>query len=186
MDQNKTHELTLKKLEKIFKSQYDQLCIFAYKYVNDMDRCKDLVQDVFVNVLESKVCFESEDKIEGYFYRAVKNKCIDFKRSKYDKDVEVYSSEDFETLRTENYLLSEAFTTEISNAYERQQKSSNFVERALRSLPTKCAEVMKLSIEDYSNKEIADDMNISLNTVKDHKKVAYKKLRKTLSYLRFK
>ena len=43
---------------------------------------------------------------------------------------------------------------------------------------------MRLSLESYTNKDIADEMDISVNTVKDHKKKAYKKLRKMLSYLR--
>jgi RNA polymerase sigma-70 factor (ECF subfamily) len=44
--------------------------------------------------------------------------------------------------------------------------------------------VIRLSIKDYTNDEIAKALSISVNTVKDHKKVAYRKLRKLLGFLR--
>ncbi|AUP81263.1 RNA polymerase sigma-70 factor [Flavivirga eckloniae] len=173
MNQNKAHKLTLKELEKIFNSEYKKLCLLAYGFINDLDLSKDIVQDVFTKVLEKRVPLKNKDNIEGYFYTAVKNKCLDFKRSKYAKDVKTYSSEDLEVLQKENYLISEIITLETSEV----------VERAIESLPDKCAEVIKLSIENYKNHEIAEEMNISINTVKDHKKKAYEKLRKILSCL---
>lgn len=176
MDQNKAHELTLKEFEKIFNRLYESLCLFAYKYVNDLERSKDIVQDVFIKVWEDRVLFKNKDKIEGFFYTAVKNKSLDFVRSKYARDVEAYPSEEMETLQTENYFLSEAIIIEASDVFE----------RALKLLPNKCAEAIRLSIENYTNKEIAEEMSISVYTVKEYKKRAYKKLRKTLGYLRIK
>ncbi|GAA3613131.1 RNA polymerase sigma-70 factor [Flavivirga amylovorans] len=173
MDQNKTHELTMKEFENIFNRLYESLCLIANKYVNDLDLSEDIVQDVFIKAWENKVPFKNKNKIEGFFYTAVKNKSLDFLRSKYAKDVETYSSEGLETLQTERYFLRESVIIE----------TSSLVERALELLPDKCAEAMRLSIESYTNKEIADEMDISVNTVKDHKKVAYKKLRKMSGYL---
>lgn len=174
MDQNKARELTLKEFEKIFNHLYDSLCLFAYKYVNDLDLSEDIVQDVFIKIWENKVSFSDKDKIVGLFYTAVKNKSLDFLRSKYAKDVKAYSSQDLETLQTESYFLSEAIIIETSDV----------IERTIKSLPNKCAEVMRLGIENYTNKEIAEEMNISIYTVKEYKKMAYQKFRKTLGYLR--
>lgn len=176
MDQNKTHELTLKEFEDIFNRLYEALCLFAHKYVKDLDRSEDIVQEVFIKVWEDKVPFKNKDKIEGFFYTVVKNKSLDFLRSKYAKDVEAYPLEDMETLQKESYFLREAIVIE----------SSNLVERVLKLLPNKCAEAMRLSIESYTNKEIAEEMNISVYTVKEYKKTAYEKLRKSLGYLRVK
>ncbi|GAA3622264.1 RNA polymerase sigma-70 factor [Flavivirga jejuensis] len=176
MDQNKAHELTLKEFENIFNRLYDSLCLFANKYVNDLNLSEDIVQNVFIKVWEDKVFFHDKDKIVGFLYTAVKNKSLDFLRSKYAKYVKAYSLEDLETLQTENYFISEAIILE----------TSDIIERTIKSLPNKCAEVMRLSIENYANKEIAKKMNISVYTVKEYKKIAYQELRKTLGYLRIK
>ncbi|AUP78043.1 RNA polymerase sigma-70 factor [Flavivirga eckloniae] len=176
MDQNKLRKLTSKEFEEIFNRLYDSLCLFAHKYVNDLGVSEDIVQNVFIKVWEDKVVFRDEDRIVGFFYTAVKNKSLDYLRSKYAKDVKAYTSEDLETLQTENYFLSEAILIETSDV----------IEKTMKSLPNKCAEAMRLSIENYTNKEIAEEMNISIYTVKEYKKMAYQKFRKALSYLRIK
>jgi DNA-binding NarL/FixJ family response regulator len=61
--------------------------------------------------------------------------------------------------------------------------SSRESPEAIRTLPDKAAQVIRLSIKDYTNDEIAKALSISVNTVKDHKKVAYRKLRKFLGFL---
>ncbi|GAA3613138.1 RNA polymerase sigma-70 factor [Flavivirga amylovorans] len=176
MDQNKTRQLTLKEFENIFNRLYDSLCLFAYKYVNDLDLSEDIVQNVFIKVWEDKVSFRDQDKVVGFFYTAVKNRALDFLRSKYAKDVKAYPSQDIETLQTEHYFLSEAIVLETSDV----------IERTIQLLPNKCAEVIRLSLEGFTNKEIAEEMNISIYTVKEYKKNAYQKFRETLSYLRIK
>ncbi|AUP78042.1 sigma-70 family RNA polymerase sigma factor [Flavivirga eckloniae] len=174
MDQNKTYKLTLKEFEKVFKRLYEPFCLLAYKYIKDLDQAKDIVQEVFVKVWEKKVPFENEDKIEGYIYKMVINKAIDFLRSKDVKYFETHSLEKLKTLQKENYFPWEDVIT----------VSSDLIESALKSLPNKQEEVMRLSIEDYKNKEIAEKMSIAVNTVKGYKKEAYKTLRKTFSYIR--
>ncbi|MDO5970414.1 sigma-70 family RNA polymerase sigma factor [Flavivirga aquimarina] len=186
MNQNKAQELTIKEFENIFNRLYDRLCIFAYGYVNDLDLSKDIVQEVFTKVWEDKILFENKDRIERFFYKAVKNKSIDFLRSKRAKDVKPYPLEGLETLLMESYFLSEVIMIETSDAYESEIELPNFIERAVKLLPNKYAETIRLSIKNYTNKEIAKEMNISIHTVKDYKKESYKKLRKTLSFLRVK
>ena len=79
-----------------------------------------------------------------------------------------------EAYDTEEYLMSEAVIVE----------TTIIIENAIRTLPEKAAQVIRLSIKDYTNDEIAKALSISINTVKDHKKVAYRKLRKLLGFLR--
>ncbi|GAA3622272.1 sigma-70 family RNA polymerase sigma factor [Flavivirga jejuensis] len=174
MDQSKEYELTLKEYENFFNRRYKSLCLFANEYVNDLDDSEDIVQNVFIKVWEDKVSFKSKDKIESFFYTAVKNKSLDFLRSKYVKNVNTYPLEDLEALQTENYNLPEAVILE----------TSDIIERELKALPSKAAKAIRLSIENYKNKEIAEEMNISIHTVKSYKKESYQKLRKTLSFLR--
>ena len=51
----------------------------------------------------------------------------------------------------------------------------------MNSLPGKCREIfLKSKIEGKKQKEIAEEMNISINTVETQMGIAYKKLRSEL------
>lgn len=167
-------EPTLKDYNKLFKSLYPQLCVFAYKYLNDLEISKDIVQEVFIKVWEDKTAFEDEDHTTGYFYKAVRNKCLNDLKSKRHLLTERYGEQNIETYETEEFLMSEAVVVE----------TTVIIEKAIKELPNKAAQVIRLSIKDYTNDEIAKKLSISVNTVKDHKKVAYRKLRNLLGFLR--
>ena len=89
---------------------------------------------------------------------------------------ERYELANLEAYETEEYYMSEAVVIETTAV----------IDKAISKLPEKAAQVIRLSIEDYTNNQIADELSISINTVKDHKKVAYRKLRGFLSLLTIK
>tara|TARA_R110002049_G_scaffold138053_1_gene298062 strand:- start:257 stop:784 length:528 start_codon:yes stop_codon:yes gene_type:complete len=165
--------LSLREFEKIFERLYDRLCFFANKYVKDVDHSEDIVQDVFIKVWEKKLSFENQNKTDGFFYTAVRNKCLDFLRTTYAKDFKAYPTEELEILQTDTYFMFKVVQTE----------TSALIEEAINSLPDQIAKVIRFSLENCTNKEIAEKMNISVNTVKSYKKNAYIKFRKTLGHL---
>ena len=151
----------------LFKSLYPQLCVLAYRYLNDLELSKDLVQGVFLKVWEDNVPFVNENHITGYFYKTVKDTCMEYLKSKNHKGAGV------EPTDAEALFMSEAVVIETTAV----------IENALKTLPDKEAEVMRLSIEDYTNNEIAEQLAVSVHTVKDYKKAAQLKLGKLLSFL---
>ena len=170
------NEFTLKSYKTLFESLYPQLCVFAYKYLNDLEISKDIVQDVFLKVWEDEITFQNENHATGFFYKAVKNKSLNYLKSKQYKATESYELINPEAYETEEFYISEAVVIETTVV----------IENAIKTLPDKAAKVIRLSIEDYTNNEIAEQLSISVNTVKDHKKVAYRKLRDLLSFLTIK
>ena len=75
-----------------------------------------------------------------------------------------------EQLETEPFFLREVVILE----------TSKIIEEALKTLPTRCAQIIRLSIKNFSNAEIAEELNLSINTVKAQKKIAYKRLKTIL------
>ncbi|GAL63766.1 hypothetical protein JCM19300_2802 [Algibacter lectus] len=57
------------------------------------------------------------------------------------------------------------------------------LETAIKQLPKKSEAVIRLTLNAYTNKEIAEELSISKNTVKSQKRIAYKKLRHTIGSL---
>lgn len=170
--QGEKNELTLKDYKKIFESLYPQLCVFGYKYLNDLDLSKDIVQEVFIKVWEDQFTFKNENHIVSFFYIAVKNKCFNYLKSKQYKITKRLEREELELQEAESVFMPEAVAVE----------TTTIVKKAIDKLPSKAAQVIRLSIKDYTNSEIAEKLEISVNTVKDHKKVAYRKLRGDLAF----
>jgi RNA polymerase sigma-70 factor (ECF subfamily) len=75
-----------------------------------------------------------------------------------------------EDMETEPFYLREVVVLE----------THNIVEKAIKTLPKKCAQIIRLSINNFTNPEIATELGISINTVKAQKKIAYKKLKPIL------
>ena len=169
----KRKEFMLKSYKQLFESLYPKLCVFAYKYLKDLEISKDIVQDVFVKVWEDEITFQNKNHATGFFYKAVKNKCLNYLKSKQYKVTERYELKNLGTYETQEFYMPEAVVIETTAV----------IDKAVSKLSKKAAQIIRLSIEDYTNNQIADKLSISINTVKDHKKVAYKKLRVFLGFL---
>ncbi|WP_084399578.1 RNA polymerase sigma-70 factor [Pseudotamlana agarivorans] len=165
-----THTLSIKAYKNVFDSLYTSLCVFAKSYVNDIDIAKDLVQDVFIKVWEDKIEFKNELAIKSYLYTSVKNKALDFLKSRRFKATDHMTVVEIDNLNKESFYLKEVVIEEASTR----------IEEAINTLPNKCAQIIRLSIKEFTNVEIADQLGISVNTVKAQKKIAYKRLRPLL------
>jgi len=172
MDRGET-KLTAKEFKAIFERMYPQLCTFGYRFLQDREIAKDIVQDIFLKVWTNKTVFQDKNHIVGYLYKSVKYNCYNYLRSKHHKNTEPYDLAKLHTYETEELCMVEAVAVE----------TSVLVEKAINTLTVKGAQVIRLSIQDYTNKEIAEAMAISVNTVKDHKKKAYHELRLVLGSL---
>lgn len=164
------YELNLKEYKILFDKHYNSLCLFANKYVEDLDVSKDIVQDVFIRIWEKKIEFQTETTVKAYLYTSIKNKSLDFLKSKHVKKIDKYAITELEKLENEVTFLSEVVISE----------SSSLIENAINTLPNKCAQIIRLSIKSLSNAEIAEELSISVNTVKAQKKIAYKRLKPIL------
>ena len=164
------HKLSLSAYKSHFDTLYVPLCLFSNKYVGNLNTAKDLVQEVFIKIWEDQVTFKNENAIKSYLYTAVKNKSLNFIKGPYHTSSTSYSREELEKMETEAFFLREVVITE----------TATIIENAVNTLPKKCAQIIKLSLKEYSNKEIAQELSISVNTVKAQKRIAYQKLRPIL------
>ena len=170
MQDTTRYTLSLKEYKSHFNTLYTPLCLFSFKYIEDLDISKDIVQDVFIKIWEDNIEFQSEDTIKSYLYSSVKNKSLDYLKTKHFKLKERLSVENMEKLESEPFFMREVVISE----------TSIIIESAINTLPKKCAKIIRLSFKNLTNMEIATELGISLNTVKTHKKIAYKRLKPIL------
>ena len=163
--------------EQLYKSYYPRLTAYASLFLKS-DEAHDIVQDVFLSLLERANKKMDESTLNAYLYKAVQNKCIDVIRHKTLKDQ--YASEVGKQMLQMEFELLYSSRNEIEEGLL-SQELQNQIDSAVETLPPKGKEVFKLHFEHRKTaKEIASIMNISCSTVENHIYMCIKSLRKKL------
>lgn len=156
--------------EVLFNKYYAGLCYYAYKFVQNKEVSKDLVQDVFVKSWDKRNDFNTELSIKNFLYVSLRNSCLNYLR----------------------HSVVEKKFIELSDidAHENEKGLSNLIKaevvmslrEAIDKLPEGCRMVLKLAyFEGLKNDEIATELGISVNTVKTQRQRAMKLMRLSLS-----
>jgi len=143
-------------LEHVFKQYHGQLCAYAFKFVQNIEVAKDMVQDAFLAILKSSETGKV-DNLKAYLYRAVRNNCLN-----YIKHIQIKNS--FEEEEKKRVLQEIEYYEENETLMERELHLK--LSRLIDELPPKYKTVFKMSrFEGLKNKEIADNLNLSVRTV---------------------
>lgn len=152
--------------KEIYLTYYEDLCIYACNYTNDHYTAEDLVQNLLLKFWENKETINIGINLKNYLYKSVYNAFIDnFRKEKKLK-------EKLETLR---YNLLNDIIEEDSELLD---KRLAILREGIEELPKKCKKIFLLSkFEGMSYKQIAETLNISVNTVENQIGKAFKMLR---------
>ena len=149
-----------------FKYFYDDffpvLNTFALKFLSEKPDSEDVVQEAFIYFWRKREDFYSISGVKSYLYKFVKTRSINLIRDTGNKSVV-----DIETLK-DTFFFKESII-EIET-YE-------LLYNSIKKLSPQEQAVIELSIDGKKNQEIAEELNISINTVKTLKKRSYNKLR---------
>lgn len=158
----------------IFDHYYALMCSIAYEYVEDYHLSQNIAEDVMLSIWEKRELLNISTSVKSYLLTSVHNKSIDYLRS-YSREAEVVSFES-EIGSSSCYIPDQEMFEQIILS-ELEDK----IEDIIREMPEECRKVFLLSrYGDKSYAEIADELNISINTVKYHIKKALSLLREEL------
>ena len=154
----------------LFEKYYERLVLFAEGYVGDLKTAEDMVQDVFLALLSRKD-LKNVEYSRSYLYSCVKNGCVDYLRKlKITDPLDVK-------------LFDAAYYTGDFDVLE-QEKLICRVEEEIEKLPEQCRKVFEaIVLKDMKYKEAAEQLNLSVNTIKTHLARAIKQLRTSLSII---
>lgn len=157
--------MKVSEFEHYFKRLYLPLCMYALRITNDTATAEDVVQETFISAWQWLDSGGETDNFKSFMYRSVRNTAISHLRRE-DRYVALDMGE-FENV-----------SDEIIDTSERDAR----IWTAIDKLPATCREVFLMSKRDgLTNEEIAEELNISINTVKNHIAKAYNRLRDDLS-----
>ncbi|MCL2561194.1 MAG: sigma-70 family RNA polymerase sigma factor [Rikenellaceae bacterium] len=131
---------------------YPALFMFAESIIPGKDAAKDIVQEAFVYLWEKRKKLTDVISVKNYLYTAVRNYCY----------IHLRSSKLRANLPAGNMTVQEE---DIHYNYVRAE-TIRLLSAAIDTLPSRTAEVIRLTLEGLRQEKIAESMNITVATVK--------------------
>jgi RNA polymerase sigma-70 factor (ECF subfamily) len=156
--------------ENLFKKYYAGLCNYANKYLKDLDKAEEVVQELFYKLWEKRNNLDINVSLKSYLYRAVYNGCLQYLNHraieiKYEKYYKKQNKE---------------YDRDASEAIN-MQELNEIINKTLNSLPERCRNIFQLNRYDgLKYREIAEKLDLSVKTVESNMGKALKLLRKNL------
>lgn len=151
-------------LKQLHDTYFHQLCLYAWKTVRDHQVVEELVSDCFIKLWENRKKIIISQSVKHYLYQMLKNGIIDhYRKQKYftesiDNIPEPVGEADFDEMQPYAILYS-----------------------TLEKLPGQRRTILELAVYDrLTYTEIAEKLEISVNTVKTQIGRAYRYLREHL------
>ncbi|MEX0772843.1 MAG: RNA polymerase sigma-70 factor [Balneolales bacterium] len=172
------HEAWVKKIKegdrdafgKLYLRYYGSLCKFAWRFLNSPQLSEELVQDVFLNIWETRIQLDEDKSIRSYLYAIVRNKALN--HIKHRKVIEKFNSDEDWLSNTTSFQMHD---------FDEQYEFTETVKKAIENLPKGAGQIYKLYRSDgLTYQEIAEVLEISPKTVESQMTRALKILRENL------
>lgn len=147
--------MTSQQFDTLYRKNFPILLRLAYSMLRDEEESRDMVNDVFANLLDNPPA-DNVANIDGYLFRAVRNRALDLishhsviERAKHLYPIEQEAYEGYD--------------------YERDRRLSDVLDFMDRTLNTSAREAMRLIFEKgMSYKETAARLGVSIAMVNKH------------------
>ncbi|KAF2328082.1 RNA polymerase sigma factor [Flavobacterium ginsenosidimutans] len=159
----------------VFNHFYKGLVLYANNFLFDQQASEDAVQEVFISLWENAKNIEIKTSLKAYLYAMVRNRCLNYLKS-------VKVTDDLNVIDLNSMLILDEDLDLISD----QEKTIlyNHILKIIETFPDSMQQVFKLKfIENYKYEEIAEEMGISVNTVKTQLKRAKVKISESLVFV---
>ena len=157
----------------VYKMYAAQTFSLAFKYLLNKELAEDAVQNLFLKLWLKKEEIDETKPINRYLFTMLKNDLLNTLR---DSKKNIYLLED---------CLSMVLELEDNSQNENlKQEQMNIIQQALEQLSPQRRKVFEMKVSGkYSNQEIADKLNLSINTIKFQYSQSLKQIRSTVGEL---
>lgn len=167
-----------KAFSELYSSYYSYLNAVALCYLMDKEIVAEIVDDVFINIWNKRETLSYP--IHYYLVRSVQNGCLNHIRMQRAQQNVLDEHKDRMLAFQENYIHS----TPVPLQYVEMQQTEEEIRLAVNQLPPKC----KMIFEEYfyagkTVDVIADDMGLTISTVRVQLKNATDRLKQALKHL---
>lgn len=154
--------------ELLFRKYYVRLCGFSNKFLSQPEEAKEVVQEVFTKIWETREDIDTKVSLNAYLFKITQNISINRLRR---KQVESKCIEVYKLVYVEHRDIS---PHESLLAHELNES----INTAVGKIPAKCRRIFELSRgEGLKYNEIASELRISVKTVETQMSKALQILR---------
>lgn len=167
--------------EQIYLRYYTKMKRFAQEYVLSEADAENILQDVFADFWEKRELLQTHINVIAYLFTAIRNQCVDYLRRKTKEQEAIdYLKEEYNLTMKIN--LDSLIALDEHFFY--REDVENIIRKAIDALPEKCRRIFVMNkIEGKKQKDIATELNISVNTIETQMGITYKKLKEELKNL---
>jgi RNA polymerase sigma-70 factor (ECF subfamily) len=152
----------------IFNQNYKPLCSFAKKYVLELAAAEDIIQELFVKFWDQRKEIYLKTSVKSYLYQSARNECINYLKHK--------CVEEKYKMHVTNVSRDSFFHDKLE-----EEEVNQLVYKTIQSLPPRCKQIFELSrFDGKSFDDIAQELSISKNTIKNQLVSALKQIRRVL------
>lgn len=153
--------------KKLFDTFYPRAYGFASQLLSDDEGGADIAQETFLYIWQKVDSFPSLQSFKSYLYQMLKSRCLNRIRDTHPK-ANLSEVEDMaDDISIEHLII--------------EQELKAHIIQEINELPDIKKEIMLMRLDGRSFDEISEELHLSINTVKSHKKEVYKLLRSKLS-----
>jgi RNA polymerase sigma-70 factor (family 1) len=164
-------QLSEKKFTSFYEEYYSSLCFFANRYLNNAEQAEDIVGEVAFKIWERRDSLKHTAALKNYFYISVRNACLDYLRHEEKKKLTETELVQMNNVSSRDLLENIIYAETLRR-----------VEKALLNLPPQCRKVFThLFIEGKTLAETAQELQLSIHTIKNQRQRGLKILRHNLT-----
>lgn len=158
----------LASFKRLFDEKYTLFFCFIRGLVKDECLAEDITQNIFMKTWVNRAKLDSTKSIHNYLYVLARNEVRDYFKTK--------SSKCFQQIEDFHRVIIEDFEGTIDAQCMRDN-----IHKIVCSMPNQRRKIYLMSREEnFSNKEIAQKLNLSVRTVERHLFLALQTIRKCL------
>jgi len=156
--------------DQVFRSFYPALVRFAMRYVTDKTASKDIVQDCFVSLWQTRHRIDASRSLKSYMYMSIRNRALNAIRDRSGVDVD----HELASIHSKGQPADHDLNDNENDEPTLEQLMNTWIDQ----LPDRQKEAFNLSrFEGLDHDEIAGVMGVSPKTVNNHIVAALRSLR---------
>ena len=157
-------------MQLLFDVYYEPLLLYCFRMIHDTEGAEDIVQECFVHLWFSRRLQNFRGELDRFMFQAVKFRAINYLRDRHRRN-EMHDQSTSDEYVQPGILREEEVGRETELLY-----------RTINTLPEECRKIFLMAcLDDMKYQEIADTLQVSINTVKTQMKIALRFLREHLS-----
>ena len=134
---------------------------YVYAKVGNVQETEDITSEVFLKMVRNLQSFKGESSFKNWLYKIAKNTLADYWRAHYNKST--ISMEEFLEIK----LVSQSNPGDDEDIEKEMFEKEKRVKKILNSLPENYRQILDLRfLKDYSIRDIAKELKISISNVK--------------------